>query len=119
MSDLPDKVNELISEWCEPKPKPEQAAELHWTSPDGFWIWSGQQWIPAYDFPGSRDACAEFERLVRKDRQQQRRYLEAIVGLSAEYVTWQSLEAAIFATPAQRCEALLKVIRELERLKQL
>lgn len=114
---MTDNEKRIVAEWCEPKPqyKPKDDPEL---SKGGHWV-AGYEgiWIPGYRY-NTRDACAEFERVVF-DRGLRREYGAALLTkCCATGVRFEYFDKALIgfiganATPAQRVEAILAVIEE-------
>lgn len=129
---LPATANEEIAAWCEPKPPKEEAGTLEWTSAKGFWKWSYVpgledsecEWVPRYNFTVSRDACAEFERLV-EERGLWPEYAVEFITEGRSQREWALYDAkpgtsgycvsafiSLTTDAEQRCAAMLRVIRE-------
>ena len=125
MDKITDKDRRIIAEWCGWKPEVGDFGKTVWVPPDrpGYAL----RQVPNYE---SLDSCAEFEMVV-KNQQYWYEYMAAlrklldpalhwpmshtstnydhIKVLDVLYICWQYLQA----TPAQRCEAILTVIKAI------
>jgi hypothetical protein len=108
-----EEINERIAEWCEAKPTD---SPYNWAfSLCGFWLWGSwsHKWYSRWKFVSSLDDCAKFEELVR-ERHWTDRYMDALAPNVTIPDRALRSNRLCFATPRQRCEALLKVIAAIE-----
>lgn len=108
---MTDNEKQRVAEWCGWRELPgslHHGRRTYWVSPSG----ATSTNPPDYN---SLDACAKFERVV-KDRGLEDEYEHVIIAACGKPVGTRSYAASTFATttatPAQRVEAILRVIEE-------
>jgi hypothetical protein len=115
-----------IAEWCEPMPTvapgdEETTSYNHWRADYCSVVnaYDSGVWVPRYKYD-SLNSCAEFERVL-VDRSLEEEYADAVISVLVDEMgvephsdedfgvcSW----ALITCGPAQRVEAILRVIRE-------
>ena len=117
MSD--ERINELISEWLEPRPtEPLETA----ISPKVVWYWndddcmsSKSEWSCLRNFCLSLDDCAVFEAEVERQNCPYGYTRQLTWVLNADpHQRYNLAWRAVTATPLQRCEALLRMLGKWE-----